>query len=164
MSALAKVIKGNLKRFVACGMLLRAYHRANMKYPVDAKIGGPYAICGLHAALLNRRCARVWGIDPDEVEIFFDNPGKHKGGLTVIFNKMGLEGPVFRSSKKLTGVQAADFIAWEHRRLLEDVAKETGRAIGRSMRVLNSIPGDSPVYGESAVIRLCKELGVAPRK
>lgn len=148
----AAIIKKHVNFGISRGIFIREYDAANLECGVKFKIGPAFSACGILAACRAQKRGISAGFEADDIRHHFDDPGKKKGKpeLERLFESIGLPtNPQFEKGakkKKPKPLQAADFLAWEHRFLVNrysEFGPLTADQMHRSLRHLNSIPNDS---------------------
>jgi hypothetical protein len=148
----AAIIKKHVNFGISRGVFLDEYDAANLECGIKFKVGPAYSTCGALAASRAQKRGISADFEAAYIRHHFDDPGKNKGKaeLDRLFESMGLPtNPQFEKGekdKKPIPLQAADFLAWEHRYLLgqfDEFGPLAPDDMHRSLRHLNSIPNDS---------------------
>jgi hypothetical protein len=139
-----------------------AFASVNKSYRLKEYVGNEYALAGLTCALKMREWAQGQGFS-QHPEMIFDDGTAKKGKLTDIMLKEHFDAPIFASPLPKDGrmpvvqLQAADFLAYEIRKMERDDPSEIGPEERRiSLRKLIWIPSDWGEYTEKDLIETCK--------
>ncbi len=104
----------------------------------------------------------------DRVEYIFHRvpPKTGQGKLRDLMLQQGLLEPVFRPSENLSGLQAADLLAWEYHKYLEAAATETFYGDYRIpfARLFEKFNQHWHVHWDATPIQLCIDNNVPHRE
>lgn len=174
LSRAAQIIVSNVERSFGCIVRYADFEKVNQLYRLDEIAGNPYALAG-------RTCVARTGLflgDQQEVIYIFEDGDTGKGELMRILERDGHPAPIFRPSRdqirngrQVRGViplQAADFAAYEMRKVFKDDPHETWPIYKyrKSLQALADVPsdhGDWGKYEEKDLIKLCKEFPLSRR-
>jgi hypothetical protein len=147
------------------------FARVNEAYRVKERFGNEYALAGLTCAIKMRAWSRKQDA-PQRIETIFDDGTAKRGKLTDAMRKHDFAEPIFGSPlpkgnglAHVVQLQAADFLAYEVRKVEKDDPSET-RAVEEhriSLRKLMWVESDWGVYSEDNLSKLCENLGVGKR-
>lgn len=146
------IIKKHVNFGISRGVFLDEYDAANIDCGIELKVVPAYSTCGVLAASRAQKRGISAGFEAGYIRHHFDDPGKNKGKpeLDKLFESVGLPtNPQFEKGKieeKPIPLQAADFLAWEHKHLLgqfDEFGPLAPDDMHRSLRHMNSIPNDS---------------------
>jgi hypothetical protein len=102
-----------------------AYNKANEVYWLDKFVGKPWSVCAINCVASVEQWHKKQAKDPIEY-IFHQVPKKTgQGHLKEMMARQNLTEPIFRPSEKLSGLQAADLLAWETHKFFESSADST---------------------------------------
>lgn len=148
-----------------------AFARVNAVYRAKEYFGNEYALAGLTCCIKMRKWARKQE-SPQPLEIVFDDGTAKRGKLTEAMLKARFAEPIFRSPlpkpdrpPNVVQLQAADFLAYEVRKVQKDDPEKT-RSIEDhriSLRKLAWIDADWGAYSEENLMHLCEGIGVEKR-
>jgi hypothetical protein len=140
-----------------------AFAKANESYRLKEHVGNEYALAGVSCALKMRDWARQ--NSPQSFEVVFEDGTAKRGKLVDAMRKEHFAEPIFRPSRPtddgrphVVQLQAADFLAYEVRKVQKDDPDET-RAIEKhriSLRKLIWVPSDWAIYSEQNLIESCE--------
>lgn len=161
----AAIIRKYVNFGISRGIFLEEYEAASRECEIKSKIGPAFSICSLLAACRAQKRGLSAGFKAEDIRHYFDDPGSGKGKpeLTKLFEDFLRGSPKFEDGKareKPKQIQAADFLAWEHRFALQrylEFGPLDAKQIHRSMRSLNSIPNDSQMLaGVENIVAFCR--------
>jgi hypothetical protein len=140
-----------------------AFAKANESYRLKEHVGNEYALVGVSCALRMRDWVRE--NVPQSFEVVFEDGTAKRGKLVDVMRKEHFAEPIFRPSKPtddgrphVVQLQAADFLAYEVRKVKKDNPDET-RAIEDhriSLRKLIWVDSDWRIYTERDLIESCE--------
>jgi len=167
LSKAAGIIEKHVERSFGCIVEFDTFERVNKRYGLNDIAGVPYSLAGINCvakagnALLGRNVAYV-----------FEDGDKGKGELMRIMGQEGYPSPCFGPSrdiqkngrvvKGIVQLQAADFAAYELRKVFKDDPTEAWplEKYRKSLRMLASIGGSNPNdwgrFREKELVELCK--------
>lgn len=170
----ASIIADHVERSFACIVEFKSFNRINERYCLDDLAGCPYALAAINcvAQTANQMQRR-------DIAYVFEDGDKGKGELMRIMEREGYPSPIFRPSRDiqvkghivrgLVPLQAADFAAYELRKVFKDDPAETWplEKYRKSLRVLARI-GASNVHDwgrlrEKELVFICKSKGARLR-
>ncbi len=147
------------------------FARVNAVYRAKEYFGNEYTLASLTCAVKMRKWARKQN-PPQPIELIFDDGTAKRGKLVDALRKLHFPEPIFKSPLPKDGrpphvvqLQAADFLAYEVRKVEKDDPSET-RAIEDhrlSLRKLVSVESDWGGYTEKDLNELCENLRIGRR-
>ena len=147
------------------------FARINEDYRAKEYFGNEYALAGLTCAIKMRKWSRKQDA-PQPLEIVFDGGTPKRGKLVDAMRRADFAEPIFRSPlpKKdglpnIVQLQAADFLAYEVRKVEKDDPNET-RAVEDhriSLRKLIWVESDWGIYSERTLTETCENIGISKR-
>jgi len=172
LSQAADVIHNAVQRACICGVKNEDFTRIRNEYPVS--LSSPYALAGrMCIAWSNAWCRHT---QPSlSVKYVFEDGGPDKRGLKAsIAHYPHAQLPTFEPSRNIAGkrgairhglvqLQAADFLAYEIRKFVQDHPKyKTGERNPRiSLGLLTHTPADIRLYGYDRLVSLCQAVGLS---
>lgn len=139
------IIKTNTNKSFSAGVVVQDLKRLHDEYhiPSDLEFRSPYGWCAMTL------CTRViaWmerNLKPhDPVQFVFEDGDKDRGKFLIRAKEAFGFSPTFADKRTCVPLQAADLLAWEHRRFAVDKESEQRRPHRRSLVALyNQIPHD----------------------
>ncbi len=167
-----KIIKVYTHKSFSAGVIVEDLKTVSRLYKIPKYASLPYPLCAsyaignvvqwMHKSLRKRKAS-----GNDTIQYFFEDGDKHKGELIKAFEIRGHRPfPVFLSKEDCSPFQAADLLAWEHRRRIsrgieDDVWKERESLVA----ITRQLPGgdDWTIADEKAMVTGCNKLGF-PRR
>ncbi len=171
-SAACRVIGGSAAIGFVSIVPHAVFARVNTVYRAKEYFGNEYALAGLTCCVKMRKWARKQE-SPQPLEIIFDDGTPKRGKLTEAMVKARFAEPIFRSPlpkpdrpPNVVQLQAADFLAYEVRKVQKDDPDETRAIEGHrtSLRKLIWVESDWGIYGERTLAETCENLGVVKRR
>jgi hypothetical protein len=142
-----------------------AFAKVNESYRLKEQVGNEYALAGLTCALKMRDWARKQN-PPQPFELIFEDGTAKRGKLVDAMRREHFAEVIFRPSRPnkdgrpyIVQLQAADFLAYEVRKVQKDDPDET-RAIENhriSLRKLIWVESDWGIYTEQNLIESCEK-------
>jgi hypothetical protein len=152
LEKLVATIRVRVRMSFSCVVSPDDYAAVDKQYLLSEQFGNPYSFCGRHCVAR----VRTWGTDNgyplDEFRYVFEQGAKGRGLLVEVMERDGFPRPDFEG-KEISPLQAADFVAWEHTKALDD-AQERFR---KSLLALNKIPNNWDIYTRERLEYLCQE-------
>jgi hypothetical protein len=139
------------------------FEKANKDYTLQEHVGNPYALAGFTCVYK----AMLWAVkqEPKEsIEFIFDDGTEKRGNLVKLMKAEGYSEPIFRSPvsrgglRAVTQLQAADFLAYEFRKVTIEDPYET-RPIEEhriSLRKLIWVKSEWSQYTEADLVQTCE--------
>jgi hypothetical protein len=163
-SAACRIIASNVMFQFASIVPRAAFAKVDLLYRLKEHVGNEYALAGLTCALKMRDWS--WKLNtPQSFEVIFEDGTAKRGKLTDAMRKENFAEPIFRPSRPkengprhVVELQAADFLAYEVRKVEKDDPNET-RCIEDhriSLRKLISVESDWSIYTEDNLIESCE--------
>jgi hypothetical protein len=163
ISKLVDCTKRNVNKAFSCSVALRDWEALNLRYQVSESLGFPYPFCARTCVAQVIKWARNKSISQKRINFFFEHGAKHRGQLERNLRANDGIGPLFRTKEEQVQFQAADLLAWKHRKLMAEVVAHDGvpdlkkyQSIMRSLEPLNSIPHDYGVHTAESLERVLK--------
>ena len=97
------------------------YKEVNANYYFEEILGKPYAFAAVGVIQRLRAWKDKYASDYP-LEIILEDGTKHKGDLMKVFKQFHFNDPIFRDRKHLPPLQAADMLAFEGRKAVENKA------------------------------------------
>jgi hypothetical protein len=171
LSKAAGIIREHVERSYATLVEYDGFSKIAARYPLKEIAGNPYSLAARTCAAR----ASEYIHDPTmDVAYIFEDGDEGKGELLRVMHRDGYSAPIFRPSrnqvingkavKGLVTLQAADFAAYELRKVFRDDPNCERWPIERyrkSLAVLAEIPGelaDWGHYGELELVEMCKKI------
>jgi hypothetical protein len=129
-----KLLKRRTHKSFSSGVILEDLRRINREYVMPSHMAFPYCLCGqqvLAKVALWLYHRKLGG----HIAVVFEDGDTHKGKLLDLMHSRGIRIPVaFMPKDGSAALQAADLVAWEHRRFATDMlsVRETGK--GKRLR------------------------------
>jgi hypothetical protein len=166
LSNAASIIVKHVLQGFACTVEFDVFERVNQIYRLDDAVGVPYSLAG-------RTCvakASLYRGSNTDATYVFDDGDEGRGELMRVMERDGYPSPIFRPSRErvkdgrlVRGVmplQAADFAAYELRKIFKDDPEETWPLdrYRKSIRALVNVESDWSKYTERDLITLCENV------
>lgn len=166
LSNVASIIVNHVEKSFASYVEFESFDRVNRIYRHDDAVGVPYSLAGrtcVAKASLHR------GSSTDATYIF-DDGDEGRGELMRVMKKRRLPPPIFRASRDgtkdgrlvrgLAPLQAADFAAYELRKIYNDDPTESWplEKYRRPIRALTAVDTEWNKYTEQPPITLCEKV------
>lgn len=107
------------------GITMASYDEANKFFWLDSFIGKPWTVCAMSCIGFVEQWHKKKAKDCVEYIFHRVPPKTGQGKLRDLMLHQGLLEPVFRPAEKLSGLQAADLLAWEYHRQFEAMETDT---------------------------------------
>jgi hypothetical protein len=158
LSSAADIIARNVEKSISCIVEFGIFDRVNKIYRLDDAVGVPYS-------LASRTCAAKASLhrgSATDATYIFDDGDEGRGELMRVMERDGYPSPIFRPSRDrmkdgrlvrgLRPLQAADFAAYELRKVYKEVYRWIVNPIPRSaysvsFRAVQAIPEPSFCIG-----------------
>ena len=171
-SAACRIIAGCAAVGFASIVPHAVFARVDETYRAKEYFGNEYALAGLTCVVKMRKWSRKRGT-PQPLEIVFDDGTAKRGKLVDAMRRAHFAEPIFRRPlPKKDGLpyavqlQAADFLAYEVRKVEKDDPSET-RAVEDhriSLRKLIWVESDWGIYTERTLAETCENIGIGKRR
>jgi hypothetical protein len=170
-SAACRIIAGAAAISFASIVPHAVFARVNEAYRLRERFGNEYALAGLTCAVKMRAWSQKQA-SPQPLEIVFDDGTAKRGKLVDAMRKHDFAEPIFRSPlpKKnglphVVQLQAADFLAYEIRKVEKDnpTETETIEDYRISLRKLAWNDSDWGRYSEQSLTQLCESIEIGKR-
>jgi hypothetical protein len=175
LSCAAAIIRNHVERGFASIVEFSSFQRVNELYHLDRAFGVPYSLAGITCV---EKVSDYLGTHHG-VEYIFEDGDKGKGKLMEVMGQQGHSLPIFHPSrdkcdkrgriiKGVIPIQAADFAAYELRKVFKDDPTESWPIYRyrKSLQELAGVPSDEQDWGrysEADLIALCKKASVSAR-
>jgi hypothetical protein len=177
LSLVVEIIKEHVQHGVAGFVEMESFDRVNSIYELSEAVGPPYALAGRDCiAHVNNFLRAKNGNKLPAIDYIFEDGDKGKGELMRVVQKDGWSIPIFRPDhdqlnkngdliKGVVQLQAADFAAYELRKVMKDDPKEEWpiHKYRKSLRGLADIPAEWGKYTESDLLRICEQVPLRMR-
>jgi hypothetical protein len=158
---LIDIIRRNTRHGFSNAVIMRDYQLLNRKYQL-AERTSPYVICAVTcAADIARWCKAREYVDP--VNLVFEDGVRYKGEFLRFYAPTNFHKISYAKQHEFIGFQAADFVAWEQRKLYSQLLSGTHKRHRQSFSALLSVPNKSAVYEQSYLERWCQTLNTPLR-
>jgi hypothetical protein len=156
LQKLASVTACRVRRWFSCQVILENYKTLNRKYCCTEMLYYPYSLCGIGCIDAITTWANHYGHDWKEIVCVFEDGAKHKGKFIELIerDRKGVPLPIFRRKCDYGALQAADFIAWELRKMVTEVETRGNRRIRESLAALTKIPRSGGIFFGDGLERL----------
>lgn len=173
LSKAAAVIGENVDRGFSHIVEFELFNRLDRRFCLSEHLGCPYSLAAMSCAARARQITKR----PDVTYVFEDGD-KGKGDLMHLMEAEGFPAPIFRPSrdqqskhglvKGVIQLQAADFAAYEMRKVFKDDPNEEWpiEKYRKSLHALSRVRSEREDWGqykEHDLVRLCKKKGI-PRR
>lgn len=172
MQRAAGIIGNHVERGFSSIVIFEDFQKVNALYRLDDAVGTPYSLAGRTCVA---KTSLAVGRDK-EAHYVFEDGDEGKGELLRVMERDGYSLPIFRPSRNKTGkdgktlhgiaaLQAADFAAYEMRKVFKDDPIESWplHKYRKSLRALANIRSEEEDWGkytEKDLIELCKNAKV----
>jgi hypothetical protein len=169
----ASIIAEHVERSFGCIVEFDIFERVNRRYRLSDVAGVPYSLAGINCV------AKAGNALGRNVNFVFEDGDIGKGELMRIMGQEGYPSPYFSPSsdvqkngrvvKGIVQLQAADFAAYELRKVFKDDPTEAWplEKYRKSLRMLASIGASDPNawsrFREEELVVLCKDRNVGLR-
>jgi hypothetical protein len=166
LSKAAGIISEHVERSFACIVEFDSFDKINQQYELNDIAGVPYSLAG--RSCVAKAAMHLPALDANFV---FDDGDEGRGELMRIMSRDGYPMPIFRPSrdiikkgktiKGIVPLQAADFAAYEVRKVFKDDPTESWPIdrYRKSLQALSDIPTDIDDWGifrRKELLDLCK--------
>ena len=164
----AKIIKSNTHKSFGAGVVVKDLERLNAEYEIpDTKEADyePYAFCGLAVCLMVYKWMKKNARPIDRIGMIFEHGDQGRGLFSDRMLELWDFRPTFLNKKDCIPFQAADLLAWEHRRVLNDnrAGKPRPRTSYSTLRRLLPSAGSWIYYDFFKLSKYCEEKGFGKR-
>jgi hypothetical protein len=175
----SRIVKQFVRYGFIAGLSQSAFDEANQSYALKETFGSPYGVAGRACAELARSRRPKFYPDETELEYVYEDGAEGKGGLEHGMTKLipAFPYPIFKPGKSqkpsreypdgrkaVLQLQAADYLAYEIRKLFADQVKiDPIRNVRLSFKALTPIPTVKQLFTGKELQSMCKELGVERR-
>jgi hypothetical protein len=159
---LVNIIRQHIRHTFSSAVILKDYQKLNEKYQLRERCS-PYVICALTCVVDVAKWCNARGYI-DSVTCVFEDGVKYKGEFVRFYAPSNFHKISYAKKHEFVGFQAADLIAWEHRKVYSQIVSREFKRHRKSFRALYSIPNDSGVYEESYLERLCRTFNIPLRE
>ncbi len=165
------LIQASVLRTFGQGIVIPDFRRMHQEFVIPSThyFGNtnkhPFSHCGLGVVLDCRQWIRRYCKKKEivgQVEYVFDRGDKHRGEFAKAMRLYFDDEPIFRSSGECPPLQAADMIAWYHRRSVSSLKDGGLSRLGSPLRqlILATAGADRWNFAEWSKLRhYCKEQG-----
>jgi hypothetical protein len=166
LSSAANIIANHVEKSISSVVEFETFDRVNRIYRLDDAVGVPYSLAGRTCAA---KASMHRGTSTDATYIF-DDGDEGRGELMRVMERDGYPSPIFRPSrdqqkngrpvKGLVPLQAADFAAYELRKVYRDDPNELWplEKYRKSIRALSVVDTEWNKYTEQDLIKLCENV------
>lgn len=158
---LIEIIRKNTRRSISSAVRLQDYKRLNETYRLQESYS-PYSICILGClASISRWHSEHSYIEP--VALVLEDGVTHKGEFQRFYSPTNFHSVAFAKKHDHAGLQAADFVAWEHLKAYNQFESGAFKRYRNSFRALYSMPYDWGIFTGNELERFCKGFDVSLR-
>jgi hypothetical protein len=159
---LLSIIRRNTRHSFSTAVILKDYRNINEKYRLS-EYASPYVISALQCAVdVAKWCNAHEYVDP--VTLVFEDGPRYKGEFMKFYAPSNFHSISYAKPRESVGFQAADFIAWEHRKLYAQLLSGNTKRRRQSFKALHSMPSTWGVYDGSSLSRWCRTFNVPLRE
>jgi len=175
----SKIVKQFARYGFIAGISQSAFDEANESYAVKERFGSLYGVAGRACADLARDRREKFYPDETELEYVFEDRDGGKGDLALAMTELtpAFPHPIFKPGKSqkpslkhpdgrkaVLQLQAADYLAYEIRKLFADQVKVTPvRGVRLSFKALTPIPHAKQLFTGKQLGSMCERLGIERR-
>jgi hypothetical protein len=158
---LIEIIRGNTRTSVSSAVRLQDYERLNRAYRLRESYS-PYSICVLGClASVSRWHTRHGYIEP--VSLVLEDGVNERKEFQRFYSPTNFHTVAFAKKRDHAGLQAADFVAWEHLKAYNQFESGAFKRYRNSFRALYSMPYDWGILTANELERFCKGFEVPSR-
>jgi hypothetical protein len=154
VSRLIKATKANVSFGACCNLLMADYKTVDAEYALSA-VAPPYVLCALRCVDVVSTWAASRGHKKSEIRFVFEDSPHPKGPLYDWMKKMGFPAPIFESKQSHRAFEVADFLAWEHTKVIRKFIVGDFSDFRKSLQELLKIPHKSGIYIEPQLREMC---------
>ena len=159
---LATCIKKNTHKTIAAAVVMSAWRSVDRIRRLREELGGPFPFCAISCLAHLQRWAERSSVEFKDIQLIFEDGSEDKGLFITQCKKEFRVIPAF-GDKSLVPLQAADLIAWEGRRHLQDLyRKDTD--VRASTEVLRSVADKAVFFDRKHLMQLCDEDNIRRRQ
>jgi hypothetical protein len=158
---LVKIIRQNTRRSFSSAIILKDYQKLNEKYQLQ-ELCSPYVICALTCVADIAKWCNARGYI-DSALIVFEDGVKYKSEFLRFYVPSNFHKISYAKKHEFVGFQAADFVAWEHLKVYNQLVSAGLKRHRSSFLALSSMPHDWGVYEASYIERFCQTMNVPIR-
>lgn len=155
LTRLVKVAKTNVNFETCCTLLMKDYKIVDADYALSEN-APPYVLCALRCVDVVTKWALSQGHKKDDIRFVFEDGPNPKGPLYDWMKKMGYIAPIFEPKQKHRAFEVADFVAWEHTKVIRKISAQDFSDFRKSLQELMKIPHKSGIYIESQLREMCE--------
>jgi|ERR1700686_703683 len=166
---LIQILRKFTRRSFSSAVIIDDYEEVNKKYRLIETLGPPYALCGVTCVKkVNDWRAEHGYLDP--VLSIFEDGAQYKGKLLTNVERWDFPEPFlkprFGTKDEYVALQAADLIAWEHRKLYHGLESGESRRFRGSFMALSAMPKDWSVFTnkQNYLESLCEKFAIPIRR
>jgi hypothetical protein len=145
LQRLCGIISSNVITSTCVNVRVQAFNHANIEYPVREAFGTPLAIAGVAAVAVIADWHKQTNNDFSKCLLVFEHGDAEAPSLTNALDKYHNAIPIYRRKTDHVEFQAADWLAYEHRRASSDwIDQQKPMAFRKSMgMLLESLPSNT---------------------
>lgn len=163
LRSLVETFVKRTNKIIGTIVVLEDYEKANQRYMLDEKWGGPYALAGYISVGKILKWASRNG--HKNIQVMFEDGDSGKGKLDALVRERLFVAPIFMpkrsDAKPCRQFEGADLAAWECRRMLKSV--ESDETVRRSFEALDRKAHDWGLLYSDPLERMCKDQAIPER-
>ena len=167
----AEIINAHAKRAFVSMISCELFEKADQIYALRERFKSPYVLTGRACIGLANNWARNPKTQSLDIEYVFEDGGPDKGGLVSSVEALPpyLPAPAFKPGrdekpstnwpegrKGLVQLQAADYLAYEARKVAFNIVNGRPRIARKSLQALTSVPLERSTWDSPRLLRLCE--------
>ena len=175
----AEIIGAHAKRCFISIVSIKDFAEVDQTYALSDSLKSPYALAGRSVVGLANNWARNPQTKTLDIEYVFEDGGPDKGGLISAVEALPpyLPAPSFKPGRNiepsnkwpqgrigLVQLQAADYLAYEVRKIAYDIVTNKRREPRKSLMALTRVAYDKSSWDTQRLIRLCQGANFTLRK
>ena len=164
LKELIEIIRRNTRHTFSTAVIITDYQSINQKYQLS-EYASPYVIGAFQGVVdVAKWCNAHEYIEP--VNVVFEDGVKHKGEFLAFYVPANFHKISYAKSTQFIGFQAADLVAWETRKAIDQLHAgklKRYRRYRQSYSALFAMPNKWGVYEKSFLERWCRNLKIPLR-
>jgi hypothetical protein len=161
LKRLVSIMRRHTRHSFSTAVILKDYRDLDQRYQLS-EYCSPYVISALQcAADVAKWCNARGYVDP--VRLVFEDGARYKGEFMNFYAPSNFHTISYAEPREFVGFQAADLVAWEHRKVYSQLLSGQGKRRRQSFLALHSMPNSWSVYEASSLARWCRNFNVPLR-
>jgi hypothetical protein len=175
----AEIINSHARRVFISVVSCKEFAEVNAMYALDQRFSSPYALAGRSCIAMADNWARNPKTRMLDIEYVFEDGAPDKSGLVSSVEALPpfLPAPIFKpgrdekpsknwpkGKKGVVQLQAADYIAYEARKVAFNLVKGRPKVARKSLQALTPVDLDKSGWDKARLLRLCQLANLEKRK